>query len=633
MQLLHPPETRVSACPPTRVKGQALLYCSLCSLSLLDPLLAEHDFSISDRPTSLNLRVLGRLLGFAKPHLGRAMLAVLALVIGSGAVLAFGLVLRLVIDRGLADGDASALNLALGLLLLVIAVMAVAVALRLYLVTWIGERVVADVRRAVFTRVLRLDPSFFEVTRTGEVISRLTTDTSLVQVVVGSTLAIAMRNFLLFCGGLTLLAITSPKLTFWVMLGVPLVFIPIWILGRRVRDLSRQSQDRVADVGAYIDETLYGIRTVQAFCREAVDTLRYGQQVEGAFQAAVNRTRVSALLSALVMLLVFTAIALVLWVGGHDVLAGRMTHGQLAAFVFYAVLVAGAVGALSEVIGELLRAAGAAERLIELLDTEPTITSPAMAAALPVPAAGKVEFDNVVFRYASRPDSPALDGIHLTLAPGEKLALVGPSGAGKSTLLQLLLRFYDPESGVIRFDGVDLRCADLAQLRQRMALVPQDPVIFGASAWENIAFGQDNASADAVRAAAEAAYASEFLDRLPDGFDSHLGERGVRLSGGQRQRIAIARAILRDPALLLLDEATSALDAESERLVQEALERLMQNRSTLIIAHRLATVRQADRIIVMDQGCIVATGSHDQLIAQGGLYARLAELQFRDLAA
>ena len=592
--------------------------------------MARNQPITEQRTTSRNLRVLTHLFGYLRPYRKNLAAALLALFIAAGALLGFGVVLQRVVDHGLSSGSSAELNQALLLFLLVVSVLAVAVAARVYLVNWLGERVVADIRKAVFAQVLKLEPAFFEVTRTGEVISRLTTDTSLLQVVVGTTLAVAVRNTLLFAGGLAMLAITSLKLAALVLLGVPLVIVPLWLLGYRVRKLSRASQDRVADISAYVDEALYGIRTVQAFCHEAIDSARYSQTVESAFDAALRRTRTSAVLTGMVMLLTFSAISIVLWVGGHDVLAGRLTGGQLSAFVFYAVLVAGSVGALSEVVGDLLRAAGAAERLLELLTTEPRIAAPLKPAALPEPARGEVEFAQVNFRYPSRPETPALSDINLMLQPGEKVALVGPSGAGKSTLLQLLLRFYDPDSGVIRFDGVDIRSVEPRALRQRMALVPQDPVIFGANAWENIRYGHTGVGDADVRRAAEAAYATEFLDKLPQGFETFLGERGLRLSGGQRQRIAIARAILRDPVLLLLDEATSALDAESERLVQAALEQLMQNRTTLIIAHRLATVRKVDRIVVLDEGRIVASGRHDALMAEGGLYARLAALQFRD---
>ena len=583
------------------------------------------------RLPSRDLRVLTQLFSFLRPYRSAVLGAALALLVAAAAVLGFGLVLQRVVDQGLSSGSQAALNQALLLFLLVVTVMSVSVAARVYLVTWIGERVVADIRKAVFARVLKLEPGFFEVTRTGEVISRLTTDTSLLQVVVGSTLAIAVRNALLISGGLVMLTITSGKLALLVLLGVPVAVIPLWLLGHRVRRLSRSSQDRIADIGAVIDEVLYGIRTVQAFCHERIDEQQYGGQVEAAFDAAIRRTRVSALLTATVMLFTFVAVSIVLWVGGHDVLAGRISGGQLSAFVFYALLVAGSVGALSEVAGDLLRAAGATERLLELLNTEPKISHPLAPVALPEPALGEVQVSNVTFHYPSRPASPALSELSLTVQPGQKVALVGPSGAGKSTVLQLLLRFYDPDSGVIRFDGVDIREADLQQLRQRMALVPQDPVIFGTSARENIRYGFAGVSDADVRRAAEAAHATEFLDLLPQGIDTFLGERGIRLSGGQRQRIAIARAILRDPAVLLLDEATSSLDAESERLVQDALEQLMQGRTTLIIAHRLATVRKVDQILVMDRGRIVASGRHDELVAEHGLYARLAALQFRDL--
>jgi len=592
--------------------------------------MARSQTITEQRPGSRNLRVLVHLAVFIRPYRTTLIAALTALVIAAGAVLGFGMVLQRVVDHGLSSGSGTELNQALLLFLVVVTVMAAAVAARVYLVNWMGERVVADIRKAVFSQVLKLEPAFFEATRTGEVISRLTTDTSLLQVVVGSTLAIAARNALLFAGGLVMLAITSPKLALFVLLGVPAVIVPLWLLGYRVRRLSRTSQDRIADISAFVDEVLYGIRTVQAFCHEPVDNERYAKTVEAAFTAAIRRSRVSALLTGLVMGLTFSAISVVLWVGGHDVLAGRLTGGQLSAFVFYAVLVAGSVGALSEVAGDLLRAAGATERLVELLTSEPKIAAPAQPATLPEPARGEVEFRRVSFCYPSRPDTEALHHVELKLQPGEKVALVGPSGAGKSTVLQLLLRFYDPDSGEIRFDGVDVRSVDPQRLRQRMALVPQDPVIFGADAWENIRYGHAGVSDADVRRAAEAAHAAEFLDQLPQGFGTFLGERGIRLSGGQRQRIAVARAILRNPVLLLLDEATSALDAESERLVQAALDKLMQDRSTLIIAHRLATVRKVDRIVVMDQGRIVASGRHEQLMAEGGLYARLATLQFRD---
>jgi ATP-binding cassette subfamily B protein len=582
------------------------------------------------RPSSRDLRVLKQLLVFLRPYRSAVLGAALALLVAAAAVLGFGVVLQRVVDHGLSSGSAAALNQALALFLVVVTVMAVSVAARVYLVTWIGERVVADIRKAVFAQVLRLEPAFFEVTRTGDVISRLTTDTSLLQVVVGSTLAIAVRNGLLIGGGLVMLTLTNGKLALLVLLGVPVAVIPLWLLGHRARRLSRHSQDRIADIGAFVDEVLYGIRTVQAFCHEAIDRERYGQQVESAFQAAIRRTRVSALLTATVMLFTFVAVSIVLWVGGHDVLAGRISGGQLSAFVFYALLVAGSVGALSEVAGDLLRAAGAAERLLELLDSEPAIRPPTAPVALPETPRGEVQLVDVTFHYPSRPERPALSHLSLRLEPGRKVALVGPSGAGKSTVLQLLLRFYDPEAGVLRFDGVDIRQADPHELRRRMALVPQDPVIFGADAWENIRYGLPGVDDTAVRDAAEAAHAAEFLEQLPQGFNTFLGERGIRRSGGQRQRIAIARAILRDPAVLLLDEATSSLDAESERLVQEALEELMQGRTTLIIAHRLATVRKVDQILVMDQGRIVARGRHDGLVAEDGLYARLAALQFRD---
>jgi ATP-binding cassette subfamily B protein len=558
------------------------------------------------------------------------MLASVALLAAAAAVLGFGQVIREVVDQGLGSASSEALDRALLLFVAVVALMAISVAGRIYLVNWLGERVVADVRRAVFDHVLTLEPAFFETTRTGEVITRLTTDTSLLQVVIGSTAMVAARNLVLVLGSVVMLGVTSLKLTLLVLLGVPLVVLPVWLLGHRVRRLSRDGQDRIADVGAYIDEVLYGIRTVQAFCHEPVDRDRYAARVEASFATAVRRSRLSALLSATVILVTFCAIGAVLWMGGQEVLAGRMSGGDLSAFVFYAVLVAGSVGALSEVAGDLFRAAGAGERLFAILDARPAVGPPARPCALPVPVTGQIEIDGITFAYPSRPNAPVLQRLSLNIAGGEKVALVGPSGAGKSTLLQLLLRFYDSQAGEIRFDGVPLHRLAPAALRRHIAIVPQEPVIFGTTAWENIRYGRDELTDTQVRRAAAAAHASEFLDRLPSGFGTFLGERGVRLSGGQRQRIAIARALVRDPALLLLDEATSSLDAESERLVQDALESLMAGRTTIVIAHRLATVRKVDRILVLDDGRLVASGSHAELMAQGGLYARLASLQFRE---
>lgn len=581
-----------------------------------------------DRPKGRNLRYLRRTAGFLKPYKGRVAAAVVALLVTVGTGLAIGQGLKVLIDSGFAAGDAAALDRALLFLLSLAVIMAAGTFARFYFVSWVGERVVADLRQAVFDRILSLHTGFFEVTRTGEVLSRLTTDTTLLQTVIGSSASVALRNGLNLIGGLIMLFVTDPKLTGMVLLVVPLVVAPIMIFGRRVRRLSRASQDRVADVGAFAEESINAMRTVQAFTHEGVDRRRFAGEVENAFTVAISRILMRGFLTSIVILLVFASIGFILWVGGRDLQAGEITGGELTAFIFYATMVAFSVGVISEVYGELQRAAGATERLIELLEAEPEIVAPANPAPLPEPAEGRVRFEDVTFHYPSRPDLPALIGFSLDVQPGETVALVGPSGAGKSTVFQLLLRFYDPDSGRIALDGLDIRTADPQAVRARYALVPQDPVIFGADALENIRYGRPDADEAAVRAAAEAAAAAEFIDQLPDGFATFLGEKGVRLSGGQRQRLSLARALLRDPSVLLLDEATSALDAENERLVQQALEKLKAGRTTLVIAHRLATVVNADRIIVMDQGRAVASGSHAELLQSNRLYARLAALQF-----
>lgn len=580
------------------------------------------------RDRSRNLKPLKRLAGYLLPYRWRLVGALVALILAAGSVLSLGIGMRYLIDHGLVAGRPNAMRHAVEAVLIVIGVLAFSTFARSYLVTWLGERVVADLRTALERRLIRLEPGFFETRRMGEIISRLTTDTSVIQAVIGTSVTQALRNLLMLVGGLVLLAVTNPKLTGLILLVVPLVVVPIVVIGRRVRALSRQTQDKVATVSSLAEETLGAVKTVQAFGQEERESVRFAEACEAAFAVASRYAWARAFLAAIVITLVIGAIVVVLWIGGQDVVAGRLTAGELASFVFFASVVAGAMGGLSDTVGDLQRAAGAAERIFELLDVKPKIAAPPIVATLPTRTRGEIEFNRVSFAYPSAPDRLVLDHFDLSVRPGETVAIVGPSGAGKSTIFDLLMRFYDPQEGRIYLDGQDLRSFAPETFRQRLGLVSQDPALFGTDVLTNIRYGLPEADDAAVAVAARNAAAHGFVERLPQGYETFLGERGVRLSGGQRQRLAIARAILREPPVLLLDEATSALDAESERAVQEALERLRQGRTCLVIAHRLATVRKADRIVVLDQGRVIDEGRHEELVARGGLYARLAALQF-----
>jgi len=591
----------------------------------------ESQLTQSPAKTGAKLRPLLALAPYVARYRGRALLAFISLTIAAVTTLVVPIAVRRMIDFGFTPEGIAMINSYFSVMIAVVAVLAGASASRFYLVMTIGERIVADLRRDVFAHLISLSPAFFDSARSGELVSRLTADTTQIKSAVGASVSIALRNLMLFIGATTMMVITSPKLSLFVLLAIPVIVIPLVAFGRWVRRLSRNAQDTLADASAYASELVGSIRTVQAYTSERLAATRFGREVEQAYEAARSSTRARAVLTLIIIFIVFSSVVGILWVGSHDVLTGSISPGRLGQFVLYAAFAASALGQLSEVWGEVSSASGAAERLFEILRVKSQIMAPASPVALPVPARGDVGFENVSFNYPTRPDVRAIDSVSLSVRAGEKVAIVGPSGAGKSTLFHLLLRFYDPASGTISVDGVPIKSADPREVRARIALVPQDSVVFAASARENIRFGRPDAGDAEVERAADLAHATEFLRRLPDGFETQLGERGVTLSGGQRQRIAIARAILRDAPLLLLDEATSALDAESETLVQTALEELMRHRTTLVIAHRLATVLSCDRIMVMDQGRIVERGTHASLVAANGLYARLARLQFEGI--
>lgn len=584
----------------------------------------------NDPPRKGRLIHLRYLLRYLAPYKRQVAGASVALVFTASGVLAMGMALRHLIDYGIAKGNPQLLGQGYVILLLVVVALAAGTYARYLLVSWVGERVVADIRCDVYAKILSMHTAYFESTRTGDLLARLTTDTTLLQTVVGSSVSMFLRNVLIFIGGSAMLLLTSQKLSEYVLAMLPIVIIPIIVMGKRVRHLSRATQNKVADVSSHAEESISAIRTIHAMALEDVENERFTTQVDSTLRVALARIKVRALLTAIVIALVFGAVVTVLYVGGQDVIAGRISAGDLSAFIFYAVMVAASLGAISEVIGEMQRAAGATERLMEIMQLEPEIIAPPVPLELPVRPQARLSFEHVTFHYPSRPDTAALSNVSFRVEPGETVAIVGPSGAGKTTIFQLLLRFYDPQFGIVRVDGHDLRHFDPKDWRRHIGIVPQEPVIFSGTAWENIRLGKKDATNEEVLAAAQSAAALEFLQSLPDGFDTYLGEKGMRLSGGQRQRIAIARAVIRNPSLLLLDEATSALDAENETLIQSALESITRERTTLVIAHRLATVMNADRIIVLNNGKIDEVGTHAHLIAQSPLYKRLAELQFTE---